>query len=74
MASLLMEGCVTGVSRTIMIDGIEYKDLTFEQFTTWAMRVILDALIIKGMRGVKESLYSILPTYSEFQKAKKDAR
>jgi hypothetical protein len=57
-----------------MIDGIEFKDLTFEQFTAWAMRRILDSLITKGMQGVKESLYIILPTYSEFQKAKKDAR
>jgi hypothetical protein len=74
MASPMMEGCVTGVGRKIMIDGIEFKDLTFEQFTVWAMRVILDALITKGMQGVKESLYVILPTYSEFQRAKKDAR
>ena len=69
-----MAVCVNGVVRKIMIDGIEFKDLTFEQFTAWAMRVILDALITKGMRGVKESLYVILPTYAEFQKAKKDAR
>jgi hypothetical protein len=74
MGSPPMAVCVTGVARKIMIDGIEFKDLTFEQFTAWAMRRILDSLITKGMQGVKESLYIILPTYSEFQKAKKDAR
>jgi hypothetical protein len=57
--------------KAAMIDGIEFKNLTFEQFTAWAARVLLDALITGGMKGVKTSLYEILPTYSEYLKAKK---
>lgn len=56
-----------------MIDGIPYKDLTFEQFTAWATRHLLDALITKGMAGVKQELYIILPVYSEYQNARKNA-
>lgn len=51
-----------------MIDGIPYKDLTFNQFTTWATRIIFDNLIQYGMRGVNEALYTILPKYVEYQK------
>lgn len=56
-----------------MIDGIEFKDLTFEQFTRWATRELLDALIAGGMEGVRVKLYTILPAYAAYQKARKDA-
>jgi hypothetical protein len=55
----------------IMIDGIPFKDLTFEQFVAWATRNLLDALITKGMAGVKSELYIILPVYAEYSKARK---
>ena len=57
-----------------MIDGIPFKDLTFEQFAAWATRCLLDALITQGMAGVKQELYVILPTYAEYQNARKNAR
>lgn len=56
-----------------MIDGIPYKDLTFDQFATWATRLLLDALITQGMAGVKQKLYIILPRYIEYHNVRKNA-
>ncbi|WP_186063909.1 hypothetical protein [Burkholderia gladioli] len=53
-----------------MIDDKELRDIRYEEFISWCMRTLLDALIRGGMSSMRAEISQILTAHTAWQKAR----